>query len=123
MSPEQARGREVDARSDVFSMAVVLYRAATGQPAFNGRSVPEKLFEIVYKMPEAPTQVRPELPGDVELVLAIALSKNATERFESAGALAKAFIRATRRELPRALRDRGRELQQKSPWGSNVAPS
>lgn len=118
MSPEQARGLAVDARSDLFSMAVVLYRVVTGQPAFNGANAPEKLFEIVYKMPEAPTKLRPDLPPDVDHVLAIALAKDPAHRFDSANALAKAFARAARRELPRNVRDRGLAAQKRMPWGS-----
>lgn len=121
MSPEQARGLKVDPRSDLFSMAVVLYRVVTGQPAFNGANAPEKLFEIVYRMPEAPTKLRPELPSDLDHVFAIALSKDPEHRFESATALAKAFVRASRRELPRGMRDRGHAAQKRLPWGTFTA--
>ena len=57
MAPEQARGRIADARSDLFSLGAVLYRALTGQPAFRGDDTPAILFEVVYRGPRRPTEL------------------------------------------------------------------
>jgi eukaryotic-like serine/threonine-protein kinase len=120
MSPEQARGLAVDHRSDLFSMAVVLYRALTGRQPFTGPSVPQILFDIVYHCPERPSSLRPELPEDIELVLAIALSKEPKRRFESATELARAFASAARRDLSGELRRRGEDAVRRYPWNTSL---
>src|SRR5439155_13924929 len=66
MSPEQAQGREVDPRSDVFSLGAVLYRALTGRPAFSGPDLPQILFDIVYRCPTRPSEIVASLPRDVD---------------------------------------------------------
>jgi hypothetical protein len=68
MSPEQARGKPLDHRSDVFAMGALLYRALTGRPAFIGNDSPQIMFEIAYKMPEQPSLVREGLPSGVDCV-------------------------------------------------------
>jgi len=122
MSPEQARGVPLDHRSDVFSMAVVLYRALTGQPAFPGESTPQVMFDVVYKVPRQPTGVVKGIPSDVDWVMAIGMAKDPDERFQSASELATAFSLATRRALPLAVRARGHALVRRAPWGSMLAP-
>jgi hypothetical protein len=122
MSPEQARGLVIDQRSDVFSMAVVLYRALTGQPAFPGESTPQVMFDVVYKVPRQPTSVVRGIPSDVDWVMAIGMAKDPAERFQSASELAAAFALATRRGLSVELRARGQALVRKAPWGSMLAP-
>lgn len=122
MSPEQARGAALDHRSDVFSMAVVLYRALTGQPAFPGESTPQVMFDVVYKVPRQPTAVVRGIPSDVDWVMAIGMAKNPDERFQSASELATAFALATRRGLSAEIRARGHALVRKAPWGSVLAP-
>jgi serine/threonine-protein kinase len=124
MSPEQARGIEVDRRSDIFSMALVIYRALVGQPAFAGESTPQILFDIVYKMPKRPSSVNREIPSDVDLLMAIALAKDPADRFESAQELAAAFALACRRKLSSELRARGEQITRACPWGKTlvVAP-
>ncbi len=120
MSPEQARGRPVDHRSDLFSMAVVLYRALTGRQPFSGPSVPQILFDIVYHVPERPGSLRGDIPEDVDLVLAIALAKDPALRFASATELARAFASAARRDLSPELRARGRASVKQYPWNASL---
>jgi serine/threonine-protein kinase len=120
MSPEQARGAEVDHRSDLFSMAVVLYRAMTGQPAFPGDNTPQILFDIVYKMPKRPTVAARSLPPDVDLVMSIALAKDPAQRFQSAAEFASAFALACQRRLPPELRARGQAAVEAHPWGTTL---
>jgi serine/threonine-protein kinase len=122
MSPEQARGVEVDGRSDVFSLAVLLYRAMTGRPAFPGDNTPQIMFDIVYKSPPRPSQVTPGLPTDVDLVMAIGLAKDPDDRFASASDLAAAFRHACKRRLDRELRRRGHAIIRAYPWGRTMAP-
>jgi eukaryotic-like serine/threonine-protein kinase len=117
MSPEQARGQSVDYRSDIFSMAVVLYRALTGRPAFTGSDMPQILFEVVYKTPERPSSIVKQLPHDVDLVLAVALAKNPEERWQSAREFAQAFELAARQNLDAPRRARAHALVRAFPWG------
>ncbi|HZS36692.1 MAG TPA: serine/threonine-protein kinase [Polyangia bacterium] len=122
MSPEQAQGREVDPRSDLFSLGAVLYRSLTGRPAFSGPDMPQILFDIVYRSPTRPSEIVPGLPRDVDLVLAIALAKNPDERFHNPPELATAFDAASRNELSRSQRARGAELVRVLPWGQTIKP-
>ena len=120
MSPEQARGAAVDARSDLFSLAVVLYRALTGQPAFPGENTPQILFDIVYKMPRQPSAVVKGLPSDVDAVMMIALAKSTEDRFADALELATALQSAVHGALSPALRERAAQLARKYPWGASL---
>jgi eukaryotic-like serine/threonine-protein kinase len=121
MSPEQARGRSVDRRSDVFSMGVLLYRAATGQPAFTGPSTPQIMFDIVYKSPLRPSSIVRELSRDVDLVFALALAKDPDQRFQSAAELATAFSEACNGGLPPAIKARAVACLRAQPWGKAIA--
>jgi hypothetical protein len=120
MSPEQARGARVDHRSDVFSMAVVLYRAMTGQPAFPGDGTPQIMFDIVYKMPKRPSNASKNLPHELDAVMAIALAKDPEDRFQSARELADAFVLASKHKLSHELRQRAASLLRALPWGSTM---
>ncbi|MDC0746979.1 serine/threonine-protein kinase [Polyangium mundeleinium] len=120
MSPEQAQGIEADVRSDLFSLGAVAYRALTGRPPFSGTDTPQILFEIVYKTPARASDIVPNLPRDVDLVLALALAKKPADRFSSAEAFASAFTLASRGKLPSALREKGRALVAKYPWGKAI---
>jgi serine/threonine-protein kinase len=123
MSPEQALGQAVDHRSDLFSLGSVLYRALTGRPAFAGTDTPRVMFDVAYSMPERPSAQCESLPGDVDLVIAIALAKQCEQRFESATALLSALLEAAHSRLPDALRARARTLLAKHPWGSQRSPA
>jgi serine/threonine-protein kinase len=122
MSPEQAQGRDVDPRSDQFSLAAVLYRALTGRPAFSGPDLPQILFDIVYRAPTRPSEIVAGLPPDVDLVLAIGLAKRADDRFATPSELAQALEAAGRGELSRSLRARGVLLVRALPWGQTTKP-
>jgi len=84
MSPEQARGEELDARTDIFSLGAVLYEAATGRVPFRGQSALATLHEITTATPTAPTAIRPDLPAAWDGILAQALAKEKQNRYQSA---------------------------------------
>jgi serine/threonine-protein kinase len=123
MSPEQARGDEVDARSDLFSLGAVLYRSLTGRPAFSGPDTPKVLFDVVYRCPARPSQIAPSLPADVDAMLAIALAKDPDDRFASAVELASALEAAARGALSPDLRGRAEALLRTLPWGKTRKPA
>lgn len=84
MSPEQARGEEVDARTDIFATGVVLFELTTGKRLFKGASEFETLKLICDEVYPLPSQVRPDYPRDLEAIVMRALSKNKDERYASA---------------------------------------
>ena len=86
MSPEQAEGRPVDARSDIFSLGSVLYELATGRRAFDGDSLPLVLYAVVSVQPPPVFQTRTDL-GDIDGVLARCLVKDVASRSSSAADL------------------------------------
>src|SRR5258708_2827751 len=93
MSPEQALGRPVDARSDLFSLGVVLYEALAGRRPYEGESVTETMMNII--MQEAPdlSAVAPTLPPSLAEVVNRALQKKPERRFGSAGEMVDALSR------------------------------
>ena len=84
MSPEQLRGDELDARTDLFSLGLVLFEMATGKPAFNGATSAVVAAAILHAAPASPRSLRPELPSKLEDVIVKAIEKDRGLRYQHA---------------------------------------
>src|SRR5580658_10038739 len=84
MSPEQARGQQLDVRTDLFSLGAVFYEMATGQVAFAGSTVAVVLDAILNRDPLATTRLNPQLPQGFTTIIAKALEKDRKQRYQSA---------------------------------------
>jgi len=98
MSPEQACGQELDARSDLFSFGVVLYEMATGRQTFQGSTVAVVFDAILNRQPPAPIELNATVPAGLERIIGRALEKDRQFRFQSAAVM--------RDELEAVLRER-----------------
>ncbi|HLM73372.1 MAG TPA: protein kinase [Polyangiaceae bacterium] len=101
MAPEQAKGRAVDARADIFSLGVMLYEVLTGERPFRGETPIEIIISIDRDEPPAASSVNPRALVEVDRILARCLAKRPEDRFSSAEDLASA-LEAALRELPAA---------------------
>jgi serine/threonine-protein kinase len=119
MSPEQAKGGDVDHRADVFSLSAIAYRALTGRPAFTGEDYPRIMFDVVYKQPTRPGELV-SLPFDVDLVLAIGLAKRPADRFSRAIDFAASLESAIDERLDPTSRHEARKILEAHPWGQAI---
>jgi serine/threonine protein kinase len=88
MSPEQSLGGQVDGRSDLFSLATVLYEMLTGRNPFTVTSVQDTLINVISLHPRAPSSIKPDVRAELDRILARALSKDIAKRHESIAAFA-----------------------------------
>ena len=84
LSPEQARGGEVDPRSDLYSLGVVLYELLTGKTPFEGETPVEIAMKHLSNTPQPPSKLRPDVPPELDMVVMRALAKNPNDRYQSA---------------------------------------
>ena len=111
MSPEQAMGRDVDLRTDIFSFGSVLYEMATARVPFGGASLTETIDRIAHAQPEAIARFNYNIPAELEVIIKKSLRKNRDERYQSV------------RDLLVDLRELERELEFASRMEHSVAPS
>lgn len=111
MSPEQAMGRQVDGRSDIFSLGAVLYEMLTGHYAFDGDSLPTIVYRVVNAAPVAAASLRPGLPDELAGLLTRMLNKDPNARPD-----ARALVKALHKLAPAAK-------QAPAPPPSNRVPS
>jgi serine/threonine protein kinase/Tol biopolymer transport system component len=98
MSPEQLRGSDLDPRSDLFSLGLVMYEMATGRRAFAGKTGVETSAAILYEQPKPPTDIVPAIPLHLSDLILNALEKDREDRCQTAADL-RADLRRVKREL------------------------
>ena len=98
MSPEQALGRSLDARSDVFSIGTILYELLTGQRAFDGRQVEETLTKVATHHPAPVQMINAEVPVELAQIVERAMAKDPAERYQTAAEMRNDLVFMASRE-------------------------
>lgn len=102
LSPEQARGEQVDARSDVYSLGCVLFEILTGEPPFKGDSPVAVAYQHVREDPELPSLVNPDIPRELDSIILKAMAKNPANRYQSAAEMRTDLVRVLGGQRPSA---------------------
>jgi serine/threonine-protein kinase len=102
LSPEQARGEAVDARSDVYAAGCVLFELLTGEPPFTGDTPVAVAYQHVREDPRRPSEVNPNIPPELDSVVLKALSKNPANRYQSAAEMRADLVRVRSGQAPMA---------------------
>jgi eukaryotic-like serine/threonine-protein kinase len=110
MSPEQVRGEPLDARTDIFSLAAVAYRALTGRPTFSGPNHHATLMAVAHDTPRPPSVIV-DVPTPVDDVFAVALTKRREDRYGSAATFAADLAAALAGSLRLELQETAQALR------------
>jgi serine/threonine-protein kinase len=102
LSPEQAQGEPVDARSDVYAAGCVLYELLAGQPPFTGDSPVAVAYQHVREAAKPPSEVNPQVPPDLDAIVLKAISKNPANRYQTAAEMRSDLIRVLNGQRPLA---------------------
>jgi serine/threonine protein kinase/Tol biopolymer transport system component len=98
MSPEQARGDELDARADLFAVGILLYEMATGKMPFQGKTLGALMVAILHDTPEPPSASNPDIPEQLQFIIGKALEKDSDIRYQTASDL-RADLKRLQRDL------------------------
>src|SRR4029077_826929 len=109
MSPEQARGKELDGRTDIFSFGLVLYEMATGKRAFWEGSSAEIFDAILNRAPAAVVRLNPQIPADLERIISKAIEKDRMLRYQSTADIRSDLQRLKRDSQSRKTQPSARE--------------
>lgn len=122
MAPEQWRGELVDARTDIYSLGIMLYEMVIGQLPFSGDTPYTLMYKHFNDAPPPPRLANPDLDPDVEAIILRALAKKPDERFQSAEAMAEEFVTALRAGPSRPKSAPAPEME-KTVIGEEAAPT
>ena len=127
ISPEQVEGRQIDSRSDMFSLGVVAYELLTGEAAFEGETLTEIIQKVIHEIPPVPSSVNPAIPAALDGVLMKALEKDPDMRHPDMKAFENALLSAAE-PPPLDATVRGRFAPPKAgpgdkPGGSKIRPT
>jgi serine/threonine-protein kinase len=115
MSPEQALGRDVDERTDIYSLGAVMYEMLVGRKPFHSSRTDQLLQQIAYKAPPAPHEINPEVPMVLSQIVVKAMSKRPEKRYQTAADMALDLKRYVSRER------RARQRRERSGTAENTA--